>query len=189
MSFDEFSRRLDQCTDRPLEGTWDAGGPEVELLIEEARVGCTSAMLLCLDREQRIAYILGDIFTVGSRIGAELLEITPEAFRQRLTRARRDLYTFMQGKCGLVNKANPCRCRNKTRSFIEKGMVDPNRLEVAKRHLRQIKESAPQTSETLQGLNKQYSDLYRSHRLLEPRNHVALLRHILDSEPARNLVN
>ena len=188
-SFDEFARRLDHCEDGPLKGTLDAGGPEVELLIEEARVSCTMAMLLCLDREQRIIFVLGDIFSVDSRVGGELLEITPVAFRQRLTRARRDLYAFMQGKCGLANRDNPCRCRNKTRAFIEKGLIDPNRLEFAKRYLRQVKDVAPQQLVTLQGLDEQYSDVYRSHPFLEPRDHVVLLRRVLKSDAAKKLLN
>ena len=31
----------------------------------------------------------------------------------------------MNKKCGLVNEENPCRCRNKTKSFIEQGIVNP----------------------------------------------------------------
>lgn len=56
---------------------------------------CSTGLLLCLDREQRLVYILGEIFGVSARVGAELLEISPENFRQKLSRARRDLYQFM----------------------------------------------------------------------------------------------
>src|SRR6266508_3747205 len=88
---------------------------DVQLLVQEARIGCTSGMLLCLDREQRLVYILGEIFGVTDVVGAELLDIGRDSFRQKLARARRDLYAFMQDKCGLVNTANPCRCAKKTR--------------------------------------------------------------------------
>ncbi|MBI3435127.1 MAG: hypothetical protein HY056_08630 [Proteobacteria bacterium] len=50
----------------------------------------------------------------GLALGAELLDIGRDHFRQRLARARRDLQSFMQDKCGLVNTANPCRCAKKT---------------------------------------------------------------------------
>jgi hypothetical protein len=50
-------------------------------------------MLLCLDREQRLVYVLGEIFDVTDVVGAEILEITPENFRQRLARTRRDLHS------------------------------------------------------------------------------------------------
>jgi hypothetical protein len=36
-------------------------------------------MLLCLDREQRLTFILGAIFGVSDTVAAELLEITPLA--------------------------------------------------------------------------------------------------------------
>src|ERR1700730_4523676 len=84
--------------DPPDEGTV---GADVKLLVEEARIGCTAGMLLCLDREQRLIYILGEIFEVTDVVGGELLEISRENFRQRLTRARRDLHSFMNDKCGL----------------------------------------------------------------------------------------
>jgi hypothetical protein len=41
-------------------------------------------VLLCLDREQRLTYILGGIFGVTDAVAAELPEITCENFRQRL---------------------------------------------------------------------------------------------------------
>src|SRR5881628_736710 len=64
---------------------------DLKMLVDEARIGCTSGMLLCLDREQRLIYVLGEIFGVTDKVGAELLEIRRDNFRQKLTRARRDL--------------------------------------------------------------------------------------------------
>ena len=49
---------------------------DVQLLVQEAKIGCTSGMLLCLDREQRLVYILGGILGVADSVGAELLEIS-----------------------------------------------------------------------------------------------------------------
>jgi hypothetical protein len=82
---------------------------DTNLLVTEAMISCTCGMPLCLDREQRVSYILGAIFSVSDTVAAEVLEITSENFRQRLARARRDLRNFMNDKCGLVNQANPCR--------------------------------------------------------------------------------
>jgi hypothetical protein len=64
-------------------------------------------MLLCPDREQRLSYILGAMFGVSDTVATELLDISPENFRQRLARARRDLRNFMNDKCGLVNQRTP----------------------------------------------------------------------------------
>ncbi len=44
---------------------------DVRLLVDEARIGGTAGMLLCLDREQRLIYILGAIFGVTDVVGAE----------------------------------------------------------------------------------------------------------------------
>lgn len=41
-----------------------------------------TGMLLCLNRDQRLVYILGEIFEVDSKTGAELLDISSDNFRQ-----------------------------------------------------------------------------------------------------------
>ncbi len=61
---------------------------DTDLLVTEAMLSCTTGMLLCLDREQRLTFILGAIFDVSDTVAAEVLEITPDNFRQRLARAR-----------------------------------------------------------------------------------------------------
>lgn len=86
---------------------------------------CMSSMLLCLDRDQRIVLILGSIFNLKSNIAAEILEITPENFRKQLSRAKADLYQFMDNKCGLINAENPCRCQKKTKGFLANGLLSP----------------------------------------------------------------
>jgi hypothetical protein len=62
-----------------------------------------------------LVYILGEIFGVTDVVGAELLEISRDNFRQKLSRARRDLHSFMQDRCGLVNAANPVAARRRRR--------------------------------------------------------------------------
>jgi len=109
LNFKAYGDDLDATPDLDLPDP-ASGSPEASLLVAEAMITCTSGMLLCLDREQRLTYILGEILGTSDTVGAELLEITRENFRQRLSRARRDLHNFMNGKCGLVNPANPCRC-------------------------------------------------------------------------------
>ena len=50
--------------------------PDENLLVTEAMLACTSGMLLCLDREQRLAYILGAILGVSDTVAAAVSEIT-----------------------------------------------------------------------------------------------------------------
>src|SRR5260370_4692891 len=116
---------------------------ELPLLVEEAKTGCTMGMLLCLDRKQRLIFTLGEILGVCDGVGGEVLEVTPENFRQCLARARRDLHNFMNHQCGLVNRSNPCRCPKKTRGFIEHGHADPGNLMFVPQHVQRVRDVAP----------------------------------------------
>jgi RNA polymerase sigma factor (sigma-70 family) len=178
-TFSEYGRGLDGTPDLDLPDS--SAGPDVRLLVDEARIGCTSAMLLCLDREQRLIYVLGEILSVTDAVGAELLEVSPDNFRQRLARARRDLHSFMNDKCGLVNQANPCRCARKTAGFIRCGHVDPANLLFARNRVRQVRELAPSTADALATLDARYADVFRQHPFYESRDLVPALRRLLET--------
>lgn len=47
---------------------------------------------------------------MSSDAAADLLNIKPAAYRQRLSRARSALERFVQGRCGLSNPQAACRC-------------------------------------------------------------------------------
>jgi RNA polymerase sigma factor (sigma-70 family) len=140
MSFSCYAHGLDRMPDLDLPDQ-SSIPVDVRLLVDEARLTCTAGMLLCLDREQRLVYLLGEIFEVPDTVAAELLEISRANFRQRLARARRDLHNFMNEKCGLVNSANVCRCAKKTRAFLQAGYVDPKNLLFAHERVRRIRTS------------------------------------------------
>jgi RNA polymerase sigma factor (sigma-70 family) len=153
---------------------------DVQLLVDEARIGCTTGLLLCLDREQRIIYILGEIFGVTDGVGAELLEISRENFRQKLARARRDLHSFLHGRCGLIDDANPCRCARKTQGFVKAGYVDPQKLLFASAHMTRVRDVAESRCEDLKALDQAYADLHRNQPFLPPADFVASLRTLID---------
>jgi RNA polymerase sigma factor (sigma-70 family) len=179
MTFSEYGLGLDGTPD--LDVADYAAGADVRLLVDEARIGCTSAMLLCLDREQRLIYVLGEIFGVTDTVGADLLETSPENFRQRLARARRDLHSFMNDKCGLVNQANPCRCARKTAGFIRCGHVDPGNLLFARDRVRQVREVARSAADALATVDAEYADVFRQHPFYESRDLVPMLRKLLET--------
>ena len=159
---------------------------DVKLVVEEAKIGCMAGMLLCLNREQRLVYILGELFGVTDRLGADILEISRANFRQRLSRARRDLYNFMNDKCGLIKKENPCRCARKTRGFIDLGLVDPANLRFASGHLKRIRDVAPKRSDRLDDiLDDQYGDLFRQHPYAEPSDLAQAVTQMLDAPDLR----
>jgi RNA polymerase sigma factor (sigma-70 family) len=80
------------------------------MLSEEVKRGCTLAMLMCLDREHRIAYVLADVFDLPHAEGSDLCGVPGEVYRQRVSRARRALEAFTRAYCGLVDSQAPCLC-------------------------------------------------------------------------------
>lgn len=100
---------------------------EYDELCADVRLSCTYGMLLCLRREQRIAYLVGDLLECTDVEGAAICGIEPAAFRQRLARARRTMRDLMGSRCGLVRATNPCRCPHLVRASIDHEIMDPDR--------------------------------------------------------------
>lgn len=160
MTFVDLGQSLDDCPDSALpdESLLPIGHG---LLVEEAKLGCITAMLMCLDRRQRLAFVLGEVFGVTSEQGAEIMDVSPANFRQLLGRARQDLYRFMQNKCGLVNTANPCRCTKKAGAFMRHGWLDPHRRQFTAERLATVRETAPDRLDELQAAQRAYAAVYR----------------------------
>lgn len=91
-------------------GSQEQDGVEQELIVKDLQLRCTLGMLLCLDREQRLAYILSEVFEVSSTQGASILTISESAFRKRVSRARTRLRKCMEPQCRLVGEAEECHC-------------------------------------------------------------------------------
>ena len=90
---------------------------------KEVRTRCMSGMLMCLTREQRLIYILGDVFGIEHTIGSEIFGISKQNYRIRLSRARTELHNFMEHRCGLIKKSNSCRCSKKAKALRKKGIL------------------------------------------------------------------
>lgn len=200
-----FRRILDHRRSRPEEtvhgfdcyGAYLAGAPDGDLadvaatpadrrlLVEEAKLSCTLGVLLCLDRDQRLVFVLGELFEVSDAVGAAVLELSRANFRQRLARARRQLQEFLRGRCGLVDPANPCRCARKTRAFVRDGVVDPARLVFARPHVASMREASAGGRAALESAEEAASALWRDHPFLEAPDLVARLRDVLRGDALR----
>jgi hypothetical protein len=136
---------------------------ESEELTEEVKRSCTLGMLLCLNREDRIALMLGEVVGVNSDDGAYIMESTPTAYRKRLSRARQTLVEFVSRQCGLVNAESPCRCHKHVRNKIRAQQLDPQQLCYAQPHDDQSTLEASRVSQTdLDAMNRTIA-LMRSH--------------------------
>lgn len=159
--------------------------------IEEARLGCLAGMILCLSREQRMIYILGELFLVPHDVGAELLCISKDNFRQRLHRARSDLYQFMDKKCGLIKAENPCRCHKKLKGFIKEGWVDTRTLKFNSNYVKRIYEIVPEKDVVLKKLESletfDYQQLQRMHPFQEKNIAVECFSNLLQNKELKDL--
>mgnify|MGYP001110992141 CR=1 FL=1 len=182
-----FGKGLDTTADEVL---IDSFSIEKKLLVEEAKLSCMKGMLLCLTPEQRLVFVMGELFEMTDAEASEVLEITRVNFRTKLSRAKKQLYNFMNNKCGLINKSNPCRCARKTAGFIKKGYVNPENLQFQKNTIAHIAEVVTSKVQMLENdVNTQYQALFQSHPYLEPKDKIASLKKLLSSETIKKTFN
>jgi RNA polymerase sigma factor (sigma-70 family) len=84
--------------------------PADKLEARQTGLACTQGMLMALDRDHRLAYLLDLLFGLNSLEAAAVCDISPELHRQRLSRARQKLDSFFGKTCGLASAQARCRC-------------------------------------------------------------------------------
>jgi RNA polymerase sigma factor (sigma-70 family) len=120
VSFDALAETLKTGLDMGRD-TWGnrAQQPEEKAAAHEMAVTCTQGMLMRLDRDHRLAYLLDAVFGLPSEEAAQVLEINPAAYRKRLSRARLSLDEFAQVHCGRVSEQAACRCEKQVHALAQ----------------------------------------------------------------------
>jgi hypothetical protein len=70
-------------------------------------------------RDERLAYILGDVVELRSDEAGEILYIESATFPKRPSRARQRVRQFMRGHCGLISRDAACSCARRVQRAIE----------------------------------------------------------------------
>jgi len=131
---------------------------------KEVRTRCMSGMLMCLTREQRLIYILGDVFGIEHTIGSEIFGISKQNYRIRLSRARTELHNFMEHRCGLIKKSNSCRCSKKAKALRKKGILTEDSFVFNIGYKTKIAEYVEANHEEVQeALDYRYIQFFREH--------------------------
>ena len=181
MTFDKCDKRIEKGLS--YRGRRSFNKMEDGLLLEEMKLACMQALLLCLNPETRVAFILGVVFQATGIEGGEILNITPESFRQRLSRGRKQISDFMSTKCSLVNPENPCHCERILAFDVEKArVIDPENLLFAD-HPCHAKKNG-QAMKQLQELDDlvRVTELFRSHPdYAAPQAFVEIVKKLMDS--------
>jgi RNA polymerase sigma factor (sigma-70 family) len=172
-----------QTKRRPMEDRWkdfdDFANelnaiPSPELTLEEeeeqilrtktARTRCMSGMLMCLTREQRLIYLIGDVFKVDHNIGAEIFDLSKDNFRKKLSRTRKEFHAFMNKQCGLVKLENPCRCSKKAKAMEAAGKMQTNARLFDPQYSATIAKYASEVADEVADIvDKKYIDFFQKH--------------------------
>jgi len=157
LTFDIYKMDLEQDLQEPAALQEN---PDYQILLDELRISCTMAMLLCLNPPHRMAYILGDILELEHDEASKALSISKDNFRKQLSRARVKVLQFTHDSCGLVNKCAKCSCENKLTGSIKRQRVHPEKINFAtqeKHNYIRIKDVLEETQQELKGLVLQQS--------------------------------
>jgi RNA polymerase sigma factor (sigma-70 family) len=125
-AFDSLAAQIDAGAAQDGEASTE------RILQQEVVLACTQAMLLCLDRDHRIALVLGDLFELSNEEAAEVLDVSPAAYRKRLERARERVVAFLRGRCGVFDGAAKCRCSKQVAYAARIGELRPGDLRMAR---------------------------------------------------------
>lgn len=186
-NFEELGQALDAAPNIDLSAEEQIEQREV---IREVRLTCLSGMLLCLTQEQRLVYIIGEIFAADHTIGSEMMNISKANYRMKLSKARKDLYNFMQNKCGLVDKANPCRCHKKVTVSVDQGMVDARNLLYNREEFSTFREQLESNADFLvDDAEMKYAELHQDHSFKTNFEKKNFLVKILDDAHWKHLLN
>ncbi len=126
ISFDIFAEDLAHGNEENDDG--HKSNPDYQRILQEIRIGCTTAMLQCLDDDSRMSYILGEILEFDHSEAANALNVPSATYRKRLSRARKNVNEFMSDNCGLANPKNACRCNKRVSKAINAKCIDPDNL-------------------------------------------------------------
>jgi RNA polymerase sigma factor (sigma-70 family) len=163
---------------------------EVTVIAREVMVKCLLGMLLCLDRKQRLVYILGAILNVTSRTASEILEISDVNFRQVLSRSRRRLWNFLNERCGLINPDKPCQCERSVPANIKSGYVDPLQAIFNAAGAPRIREIVSRAEERLNNIRfAQCQELYREHPFQNSPDFSRKVMEIINGEDVQTLLD
>ncbi len=179
-TLEDHGARLDAVPDEDL-----TVEEEIELreLTREAQFRCLSGMLMCLTREQRLIFILGDTFGIDHNIGSEIFNISKENYRMKLHRARKELCNFMDNKCGLINPANPCRCAKKSKYFHKKGLLTEDKKTFNVGYKSKMLDFASANYEaTSEAVYAKHSSLFREHPAKDQFDAETVVEEILNDQ-------
>ncbi len=186
-SFEVHSEIVEAAPYSSAEDEWSE--QERGEMVEETKIKCMMGLLTCLSREQRLVFILGGIFGADSTVGAEIMETSADNFRQKLSRARRDISRYMNGECSLLNAGNSCRCQRKAKAAVSAGFVDPKRRIFHAEHLQRVRDVVDKNVARVDdALELRMLNLFSMQPFVPAPDYSSLFQELLEGEGFHDLV-
>lgn len=129
---------------------------EKAVLAEELKLSCTNVMLQCLDTESRFIFILGTMFHVDSRIAGDILGLTPEVYRKRLSRVRKKMADFLREYCGEYG-GGTCHCESRVNYAIQNHRIHPSSLDFYNAVPKQVSLEVTAAMEEIDDISQEFS--------------------------------
>lgn len=184
-SIDSYYSFVDQVPDQDPDTS-----PETQLVIADLAIGCVMGTLLCLDRTQRVVFILAIVFNVSDVMGGEILGMSRDAFRKNLSRARAKLHEYMNGNCGVMNPEARCSCRKKAKGFIDSGAYSADRIFFHQAHGPRLRELVGEKIERFgTEVYEEYARLFRDHPFYSPPEMTGWLQKLLERKSFKEIFN
>lgn len=135
-----------------------ANDPETELLAREVRYRCLHGFTECLPINQRKVFCLAITIGLPHKLVAEIFDCSVSSVKTTLHRAKKRIAGYLEERCQLIKKSNPCNCNQWVRYGLQQGwitkqaLVNP-RLEIIIKAREEMVE--------LRSLRYTYQNLYR----------------------------
>jgi hypothetical protein len=143
--------------------------------------------LLCLDRRERMVFILGVIFGVTDKVGGELCDVSKTNYRKILSRTCSKLADFFHTNCSLIKEKNPCRCEDKIEPMQKLHLIDPDNLLVQKETYGKVSNVMASTVRNLEDAYYEFASLFQDQPFLKAPDMIMWLRNLLEGKDMRTL--
>lgn len=135
-----------------------ANDPETELLGYQARVRCLHALTECLPIKQRRVFCLAVNLELPHKQIADILECSVGSVKTTLHRAKRRWLGYMEDRCQLIDRSNPCNCKQFVRFGLRQGWIS---RDVLTHPDYALAERMKEEIGRLQSIQDLYKDLHR----------------------------
>ncbi|MTI84333.1 MAG: RNA polymerase sigma factor [Firmicutes bacterium] len=132
--------------------------PETELLALDVKYRCLHGFTECLPINQRKVFCLAVTIGLPHKLVAEILDCSVSSVKTTVHRAKKRIAGYLEERCQLVKKSNPCNCKQWVRYGLQQGWVTK---EVLTGPHPEIIEKAREEMYELYSLRHTYQNLYR----------------------------